>query len=403
MGRLHSIVLHMLMMWLCQVYAGNICNYLWICVNRMPKNGASPLALIKPSAWLLAMYPSKAHQGPRWKLGGKLIQNVEEIEILGTVYSSNLSYASNTEKRTQACRKAMYSLLGVGCTYPGGLSSDAKSYLWKSVGLPSLLYNLESTSISEICMGQVEKAQSSTVKLLLGFPLRSHHSNILRALNLSKVQSRIDKATLSLWYHITQVDSPTRLLCAKLLSEFVLYNHSVPGTLIDRIIKMKLSPVKCLFGRVIPNVIDEAHHGGVVESLRFLILHENFIKPYSSEYIIASLLTKAFWTWVTSLVVYADDPLVDTCGPVACAVVCSACHPRPCGLTSQGWVAVGRTVADPVVGHGGATAMVAGTGYSGLELSSCLVLQSTDGKAGQRGGHTSVAYPMYNLNLYVPP
>ena len=26
---------------------------------------------------------------PRWKLGGKLIQNVEEIEILGTVFSSN--------------------------------------------------------------------------------------------------------------------------------------------------------------------------------------------------------------------------------------------------------------------------------------------------------------------------
>ena len=264
---------------------------------------------------------------PKWKLGGKLIQNVE-IEILGTVFSSNLSYASNTEKRTQACRKAMYSLVGVGCTYPGGLSSDAKTYLWKLVGLPSLLYNLESTSISDICMRQVEKAQSSTVKRLLGFPQRSHHSNILRALNLSKVQSRIDKATLSLWYRIFQVDSPTRLLCAKLLSDFVLYGYSVPGTLIDRIIKIKLSPVKCLFRRVIPNVIEEAHHDGVVESLRFLILHENFIKPYSSEHIIASLLTKAFWTRrVTSLMVYADGPLVDTRGPAACAIGCAACHP----------------------------------------------------------------------------
>ena len=94
-------------------------------------------------------------------------------------------------------------------------------------------------------MRQVEKAQSSTVKRLLGFPQRSHHSNILRALNLSKVQSRIDNATLPLWYRIFQVDSPTRLVCAKLLSDFVLYDYSVPGTLIDRIIKMKLSPVKC--------------------------------------------------------------------------------------------------------------------------------------------------------------
>ena len=41
--------------------------------------------------------------------------------------------------------------------------------------------------------------------------------------------------------------------------------------------------------------------------------------------------------------------------PTACAIGCAACHPRPRGLTSQGWVAVGRTVADPVVGHGAAT------------------------------------------------
>ena len=132
---------------------------------------------------------------------------------------------------------------------------------------------------------------------------------------LSKVQSRIDKAILSLWYRIFQVDSPTRLLCAKLLTEFISYNYSVPGTLIGRIIKMKLSPVKCLFRRVIPNVIEEAHHDSVVQSLWFMILHENFIKPYSSEHIIAPLLTKAFWTWVHAdgpPMVHAVGPLVDT-------------------------------------------------------------------------------------------
>ena len=198
-------------------------------------------------------------------------------------------------------------------------------------------------------MRQVEKAQASTVKRLLGFPQRSHHSNILRALNLSKVQLRIEEATLSLWYRICQVDSPTRLVCAKLLSDFVLYDYTVPCTLIDRIIKMKLSPVKCLFRRVIPNVIEEAHHEGVVESLRFLILHEHFIKPYSSEHIIASFLTKTFWTCrVNSLMVHAGGPLVDTCGPAPCAIRCAACHPRPCGLTSQGWVALRLAALSPI-------------------------------------------------------
>ena len=50
--------------------------------------------------------------------------------------------------------------------------------------------------------------------------------------------------------------------------------------------------------------------------------------------------------------------------------------------------------------HGAATDMVTGTGYSGVQLSFCLVLLSTDGTAGQWGGCVSVACPMYSLNLY---
>ena len=42
--------------------------------------------------------------------------------------------------------------------------------------------------------------------------------------------------------------------------------------------------------------------------------------------IIASLLTKTFWTWVTSLMVHANDLLVATCGPAPGAIG-YACHP----------------------------------------------------------------------------
>ena len=231
-------------------------------------------------------------------------------------FSAYLSYASNTEKRIQACRKAMHSLLRVGFTYPVGLSFNGKTYL--RIGRPSVTIVAPwVTSISNICMRQVERAEPSTNKCLLGFHLRHKHSNVL-----NKAQSGIDKATLSLWYRIFQVDSPTRLVCSKLLSDHTLYDYSVPGTLIDRMIKMKLSHVECLFRKVIPNVIEEEHHEGVVNILRFLNLPENFIKPYSSEHIIACLLTKAFWNWVSSLVVtfHANGSLVATCEPVVCVI-----------------------------------------------------------------------------------
>ena len=77
-------------------------------------------------------------------------------------------------------------------------------------------------------------------------------------------------------------DSPSGLLCAKLLSHFILFEYSVPGTLVDKVIKIKLSPMKCLFRRVIPSYYLEEHQDCVTESLRFLILQESFIKLYCS-------------------------------------------------------------------------------------------------------------------------
>ena len=38
-------------------------------------------------------------------------------------------------------------------------------------------------------------------------------------------------------------------------------------------------------------------HDGIVDSLRQLVYHENFVKPYSEEHILATLLVKAFCNW----------------------------------------------------------------------------------------------------------
>ena len=232
---------------------------------------------------------------PQWTLNSNTIVITETIDILGTVFTSDLSCFSNTEKRIQASRRAMYSLAGAGCTYSGNLSSEVKTYLWKSIGLPSLLYNLEATNLSNVYCRKLESAQSSTIKRILGFAQRSHHTNLLRALNLPSINFLVEKAVLSLWYRIFQVDSPAKVLCANLLSMYILKGNCVPGTLLDRLVKLKFSPVRCMLQKCKPEAtIDGNSHDGVVDSLRFLISQENFIKPYSSEHVIASLLTKAF-------------------------------------------------------------------------------------------------------------
>ena len=150
--------------------------------------------------------------------------------------------------------------------------------------------------MSKRCLKQLESTQSSTIKRILGFSQRSHHSNVFRAVNICSIKTLIDKAVLSLWYRVFQVKTPTRVLCASLLSQYILGSPPVSGTLIDRVVKLNVSPVKGMLSKLSPEdlPLEEGNQDGVVESLRFLILQENFLKPYSSEHIIASLLTKAF-------------------------------------------------------------------------------------------------------------
>ena len=231
---------------------------------------------------------------PLWCLGSQSINISESVEILGTIFSSSMSSNLHVDNRIQACRRAMYSLTAIGCSYPG-LSTDVKMHLYRSVGFPSLLYGLETISLNQTLKKSMESAQASLLKNILGFSKRSHHSNLLHAVKIDSVESSVNRAVLSLWWRIYQVDGPARLLCNALLNEFVKHKRLIPGTLIHRVAEIGYSPVKCAFNkqqftrRETDNIND-----GIVDSLKFLIRHENFIKPYSEEHVLATLLVKAF-------------------------------------------------------------------------------------------------------------
>ena len=110
---------------------------------------------------------------PNWFLGTETIQKSDSIEILGTVFSPSSSSNLHVNKRIQGCRRAMYGLTSVGCCYPG-LSTDVKAHLYKTIGLPSLLYAIESVSLNQTLMKSLECAQSNIVKNIMGFNKRSH-------------------------------------------------------------------------------------------------------------------------------------------------------------------------------------------------------------------------------------
>ena len=181
---------------------------------------------------------------PNWFLGTETIQNPILLKFLARC-SRPAHLVLHVNKRGQACRRAMYGLTSVGCCYPG-LSTDVKAHLYKTIGLPSLLYGIESVLLNQTLMKSLECAQSNTVRNIMGFDKRSHHSNLLHAVRIDKVETSVIRGILSLWYRIYQVDNPARVLSKATLCDCINSRHLIPGTLIHRVVEAGFSPIKCL-------------------------------------------------------------------------------------------------------------------------------------------------------------
>ena len=203
---------------------------------------------------------------PSWNLGGQN-ENAETLEILGTMFTSNISCDAHIDKRVNASRRAMYALASVGCSYPG-LATEVKVHLWKTIGLPSLLYNLEIFKLKPGQQKFIESVQSSIIKRIVGFPKRSHHTALLQAVNIDDVISSVTRNTLSLWWRLFQVDNPARKLQIKLMKEFYNGNGLIPGTILQRVVSAGFSPIKSVFTKQL-NVNPEVNspRDGVVDSL----------------------------------------------------------------------------------------------------------------------------------------
>jgi len=222
------------------------------------------------------------------------LENVDCLEILGCQFNSDGKIKSHVNKRVQCCRRSFFNLSEAGMSYPG-LDSQTKAHLWKAVCAPSLLYGFECMNASELDVQKLESTQGSLIKQALGLCKRSHHSNVLSALSIPKVRDVLMKQTLSLYHRIFTTDTPARDLCCELLNMYIHGGHVIRGTLVWRIKNLGMSPVLNAFIKPsVPNVSVYNTADGVVSSLRYLLCHENYMKPYSAEHLLSQLLTRAF-------------------------------------------------------------------------------------------------------------
>ena len=91
-------------------------------------------------------------------------------------------------------------------------------------------------------------------------------------------------------------ESPIRAFCCQLINRYFLKGEIVPDTLVSRIISLpNVSLINSFFNRIrIPSIPDDELDNGLLDTMRYLVHHDNFIKPYGEEHILLCLLTRCF-------------------------------------------------------------------------------------------------------------
>ena len=96
------------------------------------------------------------------------------------------------------------------------------------------------------------------------------------------------------WYNrIFKVESPARRPMQHLLSRFIFYGKTVPGTLLDRVVSMGESPTKRAFNSQHVPKTSVTNNEGLVGSIIHLLFTDTITKPYSREHLLVHLLTTA--------------------------------------------------------------------------------------------------------------
>jgi len=238
--------------------------------------------------------PSSEIREPCWRLRGQPMKNAQSLDILGVTFSRDLRFAAHVEKRVSACRRNIFRYSSVGMVYPG-LGTNVKSYMWKTIGAPTLLYGMDSIHLSQRDIKQLNSAQGSIVKRVMGLNKRCHHSSLLQAMNIQTIEDKLKTSVSSLYNRIGQVSCPSRDLQSVLLAMYITDGTVVKNTLLDRLVQYQLSPTDTFLCK--PKTSKGARLNmcsGLVDSLRYLIYNDNYVKLGSDEHFLTSLMLRSF-------------------------------------------------------------------------------------------------------------
>jgi len=187
------------------------------------------------------------HQ-PEWHMNDARLPNDECLEILGITMAHDGSSGKHIENRARKCRRAAYSLMGAGLTYPGS-STEVKTHLWKTMCPPTLIYGTEALPLNKKNISMLESAQGNSIKACLGIPKRHHHTRLSHASHISPVEDATRSKVASLYNKLFSIDNPGRELKVYFLARFITTGVTTQRTLLDSLVKGGFRAIPSAFAK----------------------------------------------------------------------------------------------------------------------------------------------------------
>ena len=174
------------------------------------------------------------------------------------------------------------------------LCPDVKAHIWKSVGAPSLLYSMCTGPLSTQEYKRLETFQGHMVKSALYLDKRAHHTDLLRGLNIEKIEHVINQQRVNLLRRVFKApESSYSILCTEILSKYILRGVLPPGTLISNIANVGLSPLKVAFAdKKFVLAKPPLTENGLRDSVRYVL--RQHIKPGNEAHLLLRNLTRSF-------------------------------------------------------------------------------------------------------------
>ena len=222
-------------------------------------------------------------------LGNTRLNRVDQISVLGKTFESNGHSGEHINSRLQKCRQALHA---IGYRNEE-LCPAVKAHIWKTVGAPSLLYSMCTGPLSNSELRRIESFQGQMIKSALYLNKRAHHSDLLKAMNVNKIEEVLNQQRISLLQRVFKASvSSYSILCTELMSQYAIGGVIPNNTLVGNIICQGLSPIAIAFSNKKHVLKTPASENGVVDSIQLTLTQH--VKPGNEAHTMLYNLTRSF-------------------------------------------------------------------------------------------------------------